>query len=283
MPRTAATSRLRDRRPEESTHAGALEHLSVMAVADLKLAGFQIKMEARISTSEAGFASTFSIFLLQELQRPRLHWVFRRIPLSFKVLERVELVDSVTRFHQTVLLTTSPTPPPHLQPHSTRPSSSWPSPTALSPLPSPAATAHALKVFEEMPEQNWASLNAVITQFLQNGYCREALRLFKNVWVGGFKPNSVTIASMISACGSAEQGMEMHCLVVKLGVDSDVYVGTSFLTMYSNCGKLVLAEKVFEEMAIKNVVSYNAFVSGLLQNGVPHVALDVFKQMRPWS
>ncbi|KAM1212914.1 hypothetical protein PS2_004392 [Malus domestica] len=254
-----------------------------MAVADLKLAGFQIKMEARISTSEAGFASTFSIFLLQELQRPRLHWVFRRIPLSFKVLERVELVDSVTRFHQTVLLTTSPTPPPHLQPHSTRPSSSWPSPTALSPLPSPAATAHALKVFEEMPEQNWASLNAVITQFLQNGYCREALRLFKNVWVGGFKPNSVTIASMISACGSAEQGMEMHCLVVKLGVDSDVYVGTSFLTMYSNCGKLVLAEKVFEEMAIKNVVSYNAFVSGLLQNGVPHVALDVFKQMRPWS
>ncbi|KAM1065539.1 hypothetical protein ACFX2B_020837 [Malus domestica] len=138
----------------------------------------------------------------------------------------------------------------------------------------------ALKVFEEMPERNLASLNAVITGFLRNGYCREALRLFKNVGVGGFKPNSVTIASMISACGSAEQGMEMHCLAVKLGVDSDVYVGTSFLTMYSNCGKLVLAEKVFEEMAIKNVVSYNAFVSGLLQNGVPHVALDVFKQMR---
>ncbi|KAM2988995.1 hypothetical protein FF2_003024 [Malus domestica] len=103
-----------------------------MAVADLKLAGFQIKMEARISTPEAGFASTFSIFLLQELQRPKLHWVFRRIPLSFKVLERVELVDSVTRFHQTVLLTTSPTPPPPLQPRSTRPSSNWPSPIALS-------------------------------------------------------------------------------------------------------------------------------------------------------
>ncbi|KAM2109878.1 hypothetical protein ACFX1R_012705 [Malus domestica] len=74
---------------------------------------------------------------------------------------------------------------------------------------------------------------------------------------------------MILACGSAEHGVEMHCLAVKLGIESDVYVATSVLTMYSNRGELVSAAKVFEEMPTKNVVSYNAFVSGLLQNGVP--------------
>ncbi|ONI30726.1 hypothetical protein PRUPE_1G269600 [Prunus persica] len=138
----------------------------------------------------------------------------------------------------------------------------------------------AVKVFEEMPERNLASLNAVISGFLHNGYCTEALRLFKNVGPGGFRPNSVTIASMLSACGTVEHGMEMHCLAVKLGVESDVYVATSVLTMYSNCGGLFSAAKVFEEMPIKNIVSCNAFISGLLQNGVPHVVLDIFKKMR---
>ncbi|KAK9935197.1 hypothetical protein M0R45_022308 [Rubus argutus] len=138
----------------------------------------------------------------------------------------------------------------------------------------------ALKVFDGMPDRNLASLNAVISGLLQNGHCREALGVFKNVDIGGFGPNSVTVASMLSACENVKQGMEMHCLAVKLGVESDVYVATSTLTMYSNCGALVCAAKVFEDMPIKNIVSHNAIITGLLQNGVPHVVLDVFKQMR---
>ncbi|KAM0983957.1 hypothetical protein TB2_011238 [Malus domestica] len=62
-----------------------------------------------------------------------------------------------------------------------------------------------------------------------------------------------TKTSMILACGSAEHGVEMHCLAVKLGIESDVYVATSVLTMYSNRGELVSAAKVFEEMPTKNV------------------------------
>ncbi|KAJ4842530.1 hypothetical protein Tsubulata_020809 [Turnera subulata] len=41
--------------------------------------------------------------------------------------------------------------------------------------------------------------------------------------------------------------------------------------------------KFFEEMNFKSVVSYNAFVSGLLQNGVPSIVLNVFKDMRECS
>ncbi|XP_062014718.1 pentatricopeptide repeat-containing protein At2g02750-like [Rosa rugosa] len=45
-------------------------------------------------------------------------------------------------------------------------------------------------------------------------------------------------------------------------------------------GELVSAAKLFEHMPVKIVVSYNAFITGLLQNGVPRVMLDVFKKMR---
>ncbi|GLU17128.1 hypothetical protein SLE2022_335220 [Rubroshorea leprosula] len=137
----------------------------------------------------------------------------------------------------------------------------------------------ALKVFVEMPERNMASINATISGFLRNGHCSEALRVFNEMGSGSFRPNSVTLAILLSSCENVEQGRQMHCWSIKLGVEMDTYVATSLVTMYSNYEELVFATKVFGEMPDKRVVSYNAFVSGLRQNGVPRLVLDVFKDM----
>ncbi|KAG2702278.1 hypothetical protein I3760_06G082400 [Carya illinoinensis] len=141
----------------------------------------------------------------------------------------------------------------------------------------------ALQVFDEMPERNLVSLNSLISGFSQNGYRREAFSVFKQVGFGTCRPNSGTIASLMSACESVGRGMEIHCWAIKLGVETDVFVATSIVTMYSNYEDLVSASKVFEGLPNKSVVSYNAFISGLLQNGVPHTALDMFKDMRGCS
>lgn len=137
----------------------------------------------------------------------------------------------------------------------------------------------ALKVFDEMPNRNLASMNSAVSGFSKNEYFREALRVVKTGSFEGFKPNSVTIASLMAACESVGQGMMMHSWAIKMGVEKDVYVATSILTMYMNCKELVLSEKVFGEMPNKNVVTYNAFLSGILQNGFPRLVLDVLKRM----
>ncbi|XWS64298.1 hypothetical protein CRYUN_Cryun06bG0174200 [Craigia yunnanensis] len=142
---------------------------------------------------------------------------------------------------------------------------------------------YALKVFNEMPDRNLASLNTIISGFWRNGYCEEALIVFKEMFFGLSRPNSLTIATVLPACQNLELGMQVHSLAIKLGVEFDVYVATSLLTMYSNCEEIVLATKVFVKITNKNVVSYNAFFSGLLQNGVPRIVLNVFKDMRNCS
>ncbi|XP_059655910.1 pentatricopeptide repeat-containing protein At2g02750 [Cornus florida] len=139
----------------------------------------------------------------------------------------------------------------------------------------------ALKVFTEIPEPNLASLNVAISGFLQNGYFNEALRVF--TLVRDLGPSTVSIASVLSACESVKHGDQLHCLAVKLGVETEVYVGTSLVSMYCSCAELVSAAKVFQMVSDRNVVSYNAYISGLLRNGVPRVVLDVFKDMRGFS
>ncbi|KAG8472264.1 hypothetical protein CXB51_034491 [Gossypium anomalum] len=96
----------------------------------------------------------------------------------------------------------------------------------------------ALKVFYEMPDRNLASLNTIIFGFWRNEYCNEALILFKDICFGLWRPNSLTIATVLPACQSLEL-----------------------------------------EMTNKNVVSYNAFLSGLLQNGVPLMVLQFGRQV----
>ncbi|KAI9126361.1 hypothetical protein K1719_002782 [Acacia pycnantha] len=137
----------------------------------------------------------------------------------------------------------------------------------------------ALMVFDDMPHRNVASLNAAISGFSRNGYHREALMVFKLIGSSNLRPNSVTLASLLSACDGVKNGELVHCWAVKFGVESDTYVATSLISMYSNYEELNSASRVYGGLANKNVVSYNAFITGLLQNGVPCLVVDVFKEM----
>ncbi|CAN4080977.1 unnamed protein product [Withania somnifera] len=138
----------------------------------------------------------------------------------------------------------------------------------------------ALKLFEEIPQPNIASLNVTISGFSQNGYHVEAFRMF-GLFSGGsqLRPDSVTIASVLSGGVNMNHGVQMHCWAIKIGVEMDIYAATSLLTMYLNCANCVSATRLFELIQDKNVVCYNAFISGLLQKGVEEVVLQVFKQM----
>lgn len=139
---------------------------------------------------------------------------------------------------------------------------------------------HALKLFDEMPQPNVASVNAMISGFSQNGWFGEALVVFREVGLKRFRPDSVMIASVLSACDVVRHGSQVHSWMIKIGVERDVFVATGVVTMYMNCLEVVSATKAFRMMEYKNVVSYNTFLSGLVHNGgVNDLVLKVFKGM----
>ncbi|CAH8383387.1 unnamed protein product [Eruca vesicaria subsp. sativa] len=145
-------------------------------------------------------------------------------------------------------------------------------------------TKDALNLLDEMPERSVASVNAAVSGLLENGFCGEAFRMFGEARVCGFAgTNSVTVASVLGSVEDVEGGMQMHCLAMKSGFEMEVYVGTSLVSMYSRCGEWVLAARMFEKVAHKSVVTYNAFISGLMENGVPRLVPSVFNLMRKFS
>ncbi|MFS7888616.1 putative tetratricopeptide-like helical domain superfamily [Helianthus anomalus] len=127
----------------------------------------------------------------------------------------------------------------------------------------------ALKVFDEITEPNTTSVNVVVSGFCQNGCYKKAFEVFKRFSEFKLRPDSVTVASLLPGCDvSVKDGQQVHCWAVKIGVETDIYVATSLVTMYFNCKQPLTASIVFKRIGRKTVACCNAYVTGLLHNRI---------------
>nr|GLL44667.1 pentatricopeptide repeat-containing protein At4g16835, mitochondrial [Ipomoea trifida] len=141
----------------------------------------------------------------------------------------------------------------------------------------------AEKMFQEMPEKNLVTWNAVIAGYVENGRGEDGLKLFRKMVELGIKANPSTLSSVLLGCSNLSAfrfGMQVHQRVCKLPICLDMTVGTSLISMYCKCGILEDARKLFLDMPRKDVVSWNAMVSGYAQHGKGDKALRLFDEMR---
>lgn len=141
----------------------------------------------------------------------------------------------------------------------------------------------ASHVFAEMPVKNVVSWGAMITCYAKNGMPFEALELFcKMMSTSGMVPTSVTMVSVLQACAALaalEQGRFMHGFILRRGLDSILPVISALVTMYARCGKLGLAQIIFDKMEERDVISWNSLISSYGVHGFGEKAIQIFEQM----
>ncbi|KAJ8755202.1 hypothetical protein K2173_019000 [Erythroxylum novogranatense] len=140
----------------------------------------------------------------------------------------------------------------------------------------------ARRLFVEMPERNTVSWNNLITALVKGGFDRDSLCVFDDMVLQGFVPTRFTLASVFSACGTlgdVESASRCHGFAVKLGLDYNVYVSNALLCVYAKCGFVVEAERLFEGIEEPNEVTYTAMMSGLAQTDRVEDALRMFRSM----
>lgn len=142
--------------------------------------------------------------------------------------------------------------------------------------------AEARDVFEEMPRKDLASWSAMIGGAVRNGYSLEALRLLKRMRQEGLRPDSVTVASILPACGvleDAHMGMTLQGFAVRSGFESDIYVSNALLDMYGKCRLTNEAHAVFCRIVNKDAVSWSALIAGYSQNGEYCQSVELYLDM----
>ncbi|KAH6833736.1 hypothetical protein C2S53_009745 [Perilla frutescens var. hirtella] len=139
-------------------------------------------------------------------------------------------------------------------------------------------------LFDKMPQRNVVSYNAMIAAYSRSPHhAHLAFQLFDQLAHDSrHEPNGCTITSLLqasSAVGDVVVGASLHAHCVKTGFLDNVRVQTSLLGMYSNCGDVGCAKKVFARMKDKDAIAWNSIVSGYVKNGRILESLQLFQIM----
>ncbi|EOY16621.1 Pentatricopeptide repeat superfamily protein [Theobroma cacao] len=141
----------------------------------------------------------------------------------------------------------------------------------------------ACALFSQMPNPNVVAWNVMISGHTKRGYEVEAIAFFQNMRASGVKSTRSTLGSVLSAIASLAAlhfGLLVHAEAIKQGLNSNVYVGSSLISMYAKCEQIDAAKKVFDGLDEKNVVLWNAMLGGYAQNGYADEVIELFSQMK---
>nr|GMC93955.1 pentatricopeptide repeat-containing protein At3g24000, mitochondrial [Ipomoea batatas] len=137
-------------------------------------------------------------------------------------------------------------------------------------------------VFEGMTDRDTISWNSMISVLAHNQLCEEAFRCFYFMRRDHDDINSTTLSSLLSACGSVDNinhGRGIHGLVMKLGWYSNICVCNTLLSMYADALRYSEAENLFQNMAEKDLISWNSMMAGYVLKGDYFNALKVFTEL----
>lgn len=137
-------------------------------------------------------------------------------------------------------------------------------------------------LFDKMPQRDSILWNVMLNGYVKNGDSNNAIGTFQEMRKCDSKPNSVTYICILSICaakGILFFGIQLHSLVIFSGFEFDSQVANTLLAMYSKCGNLFDARKLFDIMPQTDTVTWNGLIAGYVQNGFTDEASPLLKAM----
>lgn len=140
----------------------------------------------------------------------------------------------------------------------------------------------SVQLFKEQDQWDSALCNSMISGYARHDLGEDALRLFVLTLRKNIRPTKYTVSSLLSSVSillPVEVGNQIHSLVPKLGFESDEVIANSLVDMYAKFGFIDDALNIFNEMKIKDLVSWNTMLMGLTNNGRASSTMDLFREL----
>ncbi|GLT73992.1 hypothetical protein SLA2020_458140 [Shorea laevis] len=141
----------------------------------------------------------------------------------------------------------------------------------------------AIGVLSNMPNPNSSSWTSIVTGYVNRNRAREALEFFSKMHSNDIEMDEFTfsiILSGVAGLAALTWGMLIHCCTVKHGLDTSVVVGSALIDMYSKCGQINNAESMFWSLPKRNLITWNAMVSGYAHSGDLMKVIEYFEQLK---
>lgn len=141
----------------------------------------------------------------------------------------------------------------------------------------------ARELFERSPVRDVVLWTAMINGYVQFNHFDEAVALFQEMQIQRVRPDKFVLVALLTGCaqmGALEQGTWIHGYIDEKGIPVDAVVGTSLIEMYSKCGCIEKALRIFCGLREKDTATWTSIICGLAMNGKTSKALELFSKMK---
>ncbi|KAK4840832.1 hypothetical protein QYF36_019220 [Acer negundo] len=168
---------------------------------------------------------------------------------------------------------------------------------------------YSVTLFNQTHNPNIFLYTAIIHCHAQHNLHEQALLYYSQMLARNIEPNAFTFSSILKSC-PLKPGIAIHSHTIKFGLDKDLYVRTCLVDVYARGGDVLSAQKLFDNMSERNLVSittmlscytkhgdiaaarllfdgmqekdvvcWNVMIDGYTQHGLPNEALVLFRRM----
>lgn len=138
---------------------------------------------------------------------------------------------------------------------------------------------YATRVFNELEMADGFVWNTMIRGFGRCGDVEKAFEFFKKMKVRNVVVDNFTICFLLKICCGLGLGKQLHCCVVRYGLDSHVFVRNSLIHMYGTFGDINVAHQLFDEIPEPELVAWNSLIDCCVSCGRFHEAIKLFELM----
>ncbi|GAB2211386.1 hypothetical protein Droror1_Dr00024698 [Drosera rotundifolia] len=143
----------------------------------------------------------------------------------------------------------------------------------------------ASRVFESISIEEKLDVlyHTMLKRYAQVGRLHDGFDFFCRMKRDGVESNGYDYSYLLKACGEGyelKRGREIHGSLVVNGYGLDLVVMTCAVNMYAKCRRVEDAYQVFDRMPVRDLVAWNAIISGYAQNGYAKVALELMIRMQ---
>lgn len=124
--------------------------------------------------------------------------------------------------------------------------------------------------------------NVVISAYVRNRRCRDALEIYEQMLGLGIRPDEFTYPSVLKASGETvdlEFGRKVHRSIMASKYAQCLYVQNALIAMYGKCGDITTAHRVFKGLLERDEVSWNTMISVFALNGMLNEACEFMEKM----
>ncbi|XP_024519906.1 pentatricopeptide repeat-containing protein At2g13600 [Selaginella moellendorffii] len=154
----------------------------------------------------------------------------------------------------------------------------------------------AREAFDRAEEQSRSAVvwNAMIAGYVQHERAQDAIELYRAMASQTSPPietTAFTLSILLGACASLEsldRGREIHATIIDRGMESDTVLLNSLVRMYSKCGSLLDAMRVFQS-ALQDrdrggggsidAITWNAIIVASARSSAGNLSIHLFHEM----